>query len=153
MRSTEIRGAGRPPENTRESFPPFCSRRALLVLLAGVSLATVSACTQSSGQFRSTRRTGDITRMELDEDVFADAYLAVQRLRPTWLRRRGAPTPNDPDPTAVVYVDGLRFGTIEELRSIGTETVETISLLSPADATTRFGTGHASGAILVSTRR
>jgi hypothetical protein len=42
---------------------------------------------------------------------------------------------------------------VGELSGISDDHVERISLLSPIDATTRFGTDHASGAIMVVTRR
>lgn len=99
------------------------------------------------------RGTGDITRDELDREIYTSAHHAIEILRRTWLRRRGARTPNNPDNRPSVYVDGVRVGPIEELFGISAEYIERISLLSPTDATTRFGTGHASGAILVVTRR
>lgn len=85
--------------------------------------------------------------------MYTSAHHAIERLRRSWLRRRGARTPNNPDNRPSVYVDGVRVGPIEELFGISAEYIERISLLSPTDATTRFGTGHASGAIVISTRR
>ncbi|MYH47966.1 MAG: TonB-dependent receptor plug domain-containing protein, partial [Gammaproteobacteria bacterium] len=99
------------------------------------------------------RGTGDITREELNLEVYTSAHHAIERLRRSWLRRRGARTPNNPDNRPLVYMDGVRVGRIEELFGISAEYIERISLLSPTDATTRFGTGHASGAIVIVTRR
>lgn len=95
---------------------------------------------------------GDITREELDRDTFGNAYLAIQRLRRTWLRRRGAQTAYNLDNRPAVYVDGVRMG-FRELEGISDNYVERISLLSPTDATTRFGTNHTAGAIMIVTRR
>ena len=79
-----------------------------------------------------------------------DAYEAVQRLRPTWLRRRGRaslsfPTSNAP----VVYLNGIRNGPISSLRQMNILGVHLIEFIGVADATTRFGTGHAGGVIAV----
>ncbi len=57
----------------------------------------------------------------------------------------GNPTPA----YAEVYVDGLRYGPLESLYQISTNTIERIEYLSALDATTRYGTGHMGGAILV----
>jgi hypothetical protein len=52
-----------------------------------------------------------------------------------------------------VYVDGVQFGHVRELRSIPADEVERIQFMSATDATIRFGLGHLAGAILVFTRR
>ena len=94
---------------------------------------------------------GDITREELDRDSYGDALRAIQRLRRTWLRQ-GAITAYHSNNLPVVYVNGVRMP-FAELSGISDDYVERISLLSPIDATTRFGTDHASGAIMIVTRR
>ena len=95
---------------------------------------------------------GDITREELDRDAFGNAYTAIERLRRTWLRRRGAQTAYNLDNRPAVYLNGVRME-FRELRSISDDHIERISLLSPTDATTRFGTNHTAGAIMITTRR
>jgi hypothetical protein len=47
----------------------------------------------------------------------------------------------------------MRMGGVEWLSTIPTLSVAEARLLSAADATTRWGTGHATGVILVVTRR
>ncbi len=125
--------------------------------LALAGLLCLGACAGGAGAEGDgpgpVRGTGDITREELDREVYTSAHHAIERLRRSWLRRRGARTPNNPDNRPSVYVDGVRVGPIEELFAISAEYIARISLLSPTDATTRFGTGHASGAIVISTRR
>ena len=94
---------------------------------------------------------GDITREELDRDSYGDALRAIQRLRRTWLRQ-GAITAYHSNNLPVVYVNGYACfvrGAFRHQRRF----VERISLLSPIDSTTRFGTDHASGAIMIVTRR
>jgi hypothetical protein len=75
------------------------------------------------------------------------AYDAVQRLRPMWLfTRRGAGRP-------VVYVDNVWRGGFEELYRISPAEIQEIQLFRGYDATTRWGTGHGDGVILVTTKR
>ena len=88
---------------------------------------------------------------ELDGSSFLSAHNAIEQLRPTWLRPRAAPTLGTPTFYPVVFVDGMRWGQLDELRSLGVSEVLTMEYMSPNDATTRFGIGHTSGAILVTT--
>jgi hypothetical protein len=48
-----------------------------------------------------------------------------------------------------VFVDGRPFGTAESLHQFGTESIEEIRFINPADATTRYGTGYTGGIIEV----
>lgn len=95
---------------------------------------------------------GDITREELDRDAYGNAYIAIERLRRTWLRRRGAQTVYNMNNRPAVYLNGVRME-FRELSAISDDYIERISLLSPTDATTRFGTDHTAGAIMIVTRR
>ena len=45
----------------------------------------------------------------------------------------------------VVYVNDVQFGPLDALYNMHVNDVMHVSYLSPADATTRFGTGHAGG--------
>ncbi|HUF49561.1 MAG TPA: hypothetical protein VMN60_01930, partial [Longimicrobiales bacterium] len=84
----------------------------------------------------------------------SDAYDLLTRLRPQWLRPRGSVSAQDPDAGyPVVYLDGTRYGRPELLRSLRTDDVQSIQYLGPTDASTRYGTGHVGGVILVTTRR
>ncbi len=71
----------------------------------------------------------------------------IRRLRPSWLRQR---TSGD---DAVVYVENLRRGGTNVLRNIAVEQLWELRYLDGSNATTRFGTGHRGGAILVTLRR
>jgi len=83
--------------------------------------------------------------------VTENAYEVVQRLRPRWLRRRGASFTIQDAGLAVVYLNGTRYGHPDLLRQIRADEITTIRFLSGTDATTRFGLNHDGGAILVST--
>lgn len=53
---------------------------------------------------------------------------------------------------AVVYLDGVRYGRVESLRNLNLEEIREIEFIDAGDATTRFGTDHLGGAILIRTR-
>lgn len=90
-----------------------------------------------------------ITAEEIQESGALTAYEAIRILRPRFLRPGRFNVKQSAYP--VVYVDDLRLGGIDELRRIRSGDVHTILYLSGPDATTRFGTGHSGGALLVTT--
>jgi len=103
----------------------------------------------------------EISRKEIDAERirFTTAYDLVRTLRPGMLATRGISTqaqslrvPRQARHGIRVYVDDLDFGGVESLTSISAESVLEVHALSALDATTRFGTGHAEGAIIVTTR-
>lgn len=123
-------------------------RLGIAVLTAGM---VMSGC--ASGGSGGGSINGPITRAELETVPASDAYEAVQTLRSLWLRSRASPTPSDPNPQPVVYVDGAARGGLQELRSVSVQDIETIRYINGRDATTRWGTGHHAGVIEIRTRR
>ena len=122
------------------------SKRFLVVALA---VALGSAGCASGGGGSSSRPAGAstnrIVQAELDALPQMNAFLAIERLRASWLRTRSGDAPQ-------LYVDGARRGNVRDLQSLLTTEVAQMERLSASDATNRFGTGHAGGAILVTTR-
>ncbi len=95
-----------------------------------------------------------IIMAEIANSGATDALQAVKLLRPAMLRGRNGSLGENPNgPDIVVYVDGMRAGGQNALASVSAITIREIRLLNAADATTRFGTGHPLGAILVSTKQ
>lgn len=92
-----------------------------------------------------------ITRAEIDDAGPSSALDLIQKLRPVWLRERGAVSFTD-ETDLVVYLDGSRIGGRGELRSIHTHNIESLEFLDARRATNRFGPGHVNGAILIRTR-
>jgi len=94
-------------------------------------------------------------RVLLEDEIrgaqVATAYQIVARLRPEWLRRRGRASVRDPG-AVVVYLNGMRQGGVSVLDAIVAETVLEMEYLNGQEATTRFGTGHGGGVILVRLR-
>lgn len=115
----------------------------------------VAACgSSSSGTQQPAPSEGNrdlITAEEIAAADVADAFEAVQRLRPRWLRYRGGFEADDFVP--VVYADRARMGGPEALRSIPAVVIVSIRFRSPTEATTLYGTGHAGGVIEVTRRR
>ena len=82
-----------------------------------------------------------------------NAYDVLSRLRPEFLRSRGRSSLNTEElTTAVVYVNDMRFGELPSLKTITAEQILLIEYINAADATTRFGTDHLGGAILITTK-
>ena len=119
-------------------------------LLAGVLLLVLTACAAgTSGGSRTNPNL--ITRAEIDDAGPSTVYDLIQKLRPVWLRERGAVSFTD-ETDLVVYLDRSRMGGREELRNLYTTNVETVEFLDARRATNRFGSGHVNGAILIQTR-
>lgn len=123
------------------------------VLALTVALAGGGACAAATRSGAPTPSRSLLLADELRNAAASDAYDAVYRLRPEWLRRRGQISIRDPNAgDVVVYLDGVRYGGPESLRSIAVETIRQMQHLSGGDATTQFGTGHSGGVIMVRTR-
>ena len=123
----------------------------LVLLAAAVSggCASSSASSSPSGAATTTRMRADvITAEELAKVDAPNAYLAVQRLRPQYLQTRGQTTIMGTSVISV-YVDGTRMGGTEALQQIPTSDIKEIRWLSSSEATQRFGTGNAQGAIVI----
>jgi hypothetical protein len=119
------------------------------VLLAGM-LAAACGSAPRNGPPRSRNV---ITAEEIAPLNVSTAWDIVQRLRPDYLRSRGSTSITRPSAQyAVVYVNGVRAGGLEQLRSIRAGDVETIRYISASDATTRWGTDHSGGVIEVTTK-
>mgnify|MGYP002760590530 FL=1 len=101
---------------------------------------------------RSGGDPNEITREEIQRvEQVSSAYSVVQRLRPNWLRKRGPSSINNPS-DIVVYVEGSRYGPPPSLRQVDPLNVASMRFLTDDQATTRYGTGHDNGAILVRLR-
>jgi hypothetical protein len=116
--------------------------------------ASASASTTSA---QPARRGGPnlITSSEIQSENFRSAHEIIERLRPQMLRGRGSVTLNDATGSStnpVVYVDNVSYGPLEALRSIPAMQIREIQYINQSDATTRWGTGHQGGVILILTK-
>jgi len=95
-----------------------------------------------------------ITREEIQDRApdAKTAYDVIQRLRPQFLRTRQSGSMTQTAPVAIkVYIDGAARGSVITLRDVQAISVRSIQYLDGSDATTRYGTGHENGAIVVNT--
>ncbi|MGQ0537304.1 MAG: hypothetical protein ACT4R6_00020 [Gemmatimonadaceae bacterium] len=102
-----------------------------------------------------------LTESEIAAAGLETLYDVIERLRPNMLRTRGqigrisGASAGDPGVQASsirVYLNGTPVGDISYLRSIQAASVREVRLLNSSDATTRFGTGHDAGALLITSK-
>lgn len=130
--------------------------RATFVPILMALTVAVGAC--ASGGVAGDRAPRGQQNVLTDEQIRAGshqtAYDAVRSLRPSWLRERPGSISNPEGAEVTVYMDGARMdGGANALRQVRADAIEHIQYMSPSDATTRFGTGHMGGAILVTSKR
>ncbi len=121
--------------------------------LAALTLLTVMCACSSYRRADGTGRVDRnvITREQLLEHRFTNAFEAVETLRSNWLLTKG--TDSFVAPTEVkVYLDNTNLGGIQTLREIATTSVMFIRYFDGVAATARWGLDHGQGVIYVSTR-
>jgi hypothetical protein len=107
-----------------------------VVVVLGLACASAGQTGQQSGRLRNV-----IAAEELSGMMDQNAYDAIRRLRPQWLTTRGS--------AIVVFVESVRAGAVDHLRTIALTDVAELRYISASDATTRFGTGYPGGVIQV----
>ena len=124
-------------------------RRALRIGVAALSLAAAcvpaGASTDNAPADRSV-----ITEQEIAASKANDAYGVVRALRPNWLLPATGASSRD---EVQVYVEGSKAGSTAVLQRYDANTIRELRWLNGSDATTRYGTGNGSGAILVFLKR
>jgi hypothetical protein len=108
----------------------------------------------SGGGSRRTRSRQDvITRAELAESNTSNLYEAIERLRPQWLRPRGATNFSGSAGTAVmVYQGNTQLGDVDALRSINLDFAEEVRFLDSSTASNTLpglGSRSVAGAIVI----
>ena len=121
-------------------------------ILVGMVVLLAAACASSSGPTRASARPNPevIAEAELAEYANTPVRQTIQRLRPQFLRSRGASSINRMSVDVIaVYLGSSRMGGPEVLDQVRTGDVREIRYLSPSDATQRFGLNHTAGAIVL----
>ena len=134
------------------------------VVLAGVLVSdAMLGCVAPSTQSRLSEPTSKakaITSAEIDSVLWRTETAAdvIRTLRPWMLHGRYQSAPHSATSGQVrttrqieVYVDNLPYGGIETLATIPARSVRAVRQFTRLDATTRFGTDHPNGAIVVTT--
>ncbi len=128
----------------------------LLPLVAPVSAFAQGDTSSAQKKVEKKKIKRDPLRITAEEIALlpevGDAYDAIQRLRPRFLQTRGVNRilSSDP-PQPVVYLDEVKRGQIDFLRTVPVRTIGEIRYLRGVDATTRWGIGHEAGAIMIYT--
>ncbi len=135
---------------------------ALLVVACGGGAGSAPADTapdSPAGEEAEVRSypPNQVSRAEIDERG-ANAHTAMQflrRVRPAWLRSRGSNSFTSAGAMyPVVYIDNIRRpGGLSALFQVPLSEIRRMEFIGPGDATTRWGTGHQSGVILIATGR
>jgi len=132
-------------------------RWALATVLLLPFVAPVSGFAQGDasrvGEKKIKRNPNVLTREEISTlPEVGDAYEAIQRLRPRFLQLRGINRlVSSAPPEPIVYLDEVKRGQIDFLRSVPVHNIGEIRYLRGVDATTRWGMGHEAGAIMIYT--
>jgi hypothetical protein len=118
----------------------------MLRVFAIFATVVVVGCAHSSQPPEPRPQTNVLSRDEIATAPVTNAYEAVDRLRPRFLRPHatgGRPA----TALATVFIDGVRRGEPEILRSVAVNSVMEIRYLTAADATTRYGLDIPGGVI------
>lgn len=123
-----------------------------------VMMVAAMGCASSGAA--PTRNQNVITTEEIAKSSATNAYDLIQRLRPNFLRTRGAVhgapgsngSTNIESVDLVVYLNENRLGGSDQLRQISTTDIREVRYFSASDATTKWGTGHTAGAIQIVSR-
>ena len=135
--------------------------RAPVVLAVSAALWVTACATGGSG-------TGGVRAKSRNQDVIAEVEISqsaseasnalqiIQKLRPQMLRSRGVGSPTDVTGETTrpkVYIDNVAYGDLATLTNVNANQVREIQFINSRDATTKWGTGHMGGVILVVTKR
>jgi hypothetical protein len=117
------------------------------------ALAAFCACASTRGSSGTTPRTNRdlITREQIQDHRFHNAYEAVEALHSNWLQTRGTDSFNAPSQVRV-YLDNVLLGGVETLRAIEIANIVYIQHYDAVSATARWGLNHGQGVIFISTR-
>lgn len=136
-----------------------------LVVVAVIAVSGLSACassgTASGGTGSSTGARASsrdkVTSEEIMSTPGSTAYDLVYHLRPDWLRSRGTATMvgGSQSQSTLVYLDGVKMGGLEALRTInsrGIQSIEWIPGNKAAMVLSDVGSAAIVGAIVFKTR-
>jgi hypothetical protein len=135
------------------------SRRILATAMLAVAIGCASGGGSAGTASAARQNPNLISAEEIADASSSNAYDLIQRLRPNYLRTRGAVhgTPNGTTNKIeyvdlVVYLNENRLGGTDQLRQISTSDIREIRYFSASEATTKWGTGHSAGAIQILSR-
>jgi hypothetical protein len=120
-----------------------------------LALVLVVSCVSCAGRHNSSKAPGLDKNVVTGEEILNAHFItpmdALEALHPTWLRARGPDSFSSPSEVQV-YLDNVRVGGVDTLRSIDVRIIHYIRHFDGVAATARYGVGHAAGVIFVSTQ-
>lgn len=119
-----------------------------ILLCAAAVLIFSCASMQKQNSYEGSRYI--ITAEEIENSSAVTAYDAIQQLRPGLLdrdQRRSIDLYSTAE--VYVYVNGVRYGRKEDLKSISAMEIAEIKYLAPSEATIKFGSDHTGGAFAI----
>ena len=119
-----------------------------LLTAAGCAVSTTTTASVA-GRPRMEWSNNRLDAVEIASAQVQTAWDAVSRLRPNFMSSTRASFHQEP---RVVYLDGMKLGTLGELRHIPAVSIREIRMMSGVDAYLRYGPGHSGGVIEVITR-
>lgn len=126
--------------------------RRAIIRFAVTLTALVAACSSTPAPANRPRFEASlITREQILQGQFTNAYDAVKLLRGSWLNTVRPESVRYPA-AIQVYLDGVRLGDVSSLSTVQTLPIQFIRYYNAQDATSRWGMDHGAGAIYVSTK-
>ncbi len=123
-----------------------------LVCTSLVVSVTCASSTQT-GEPRPSRSVITADQVAAEDLQGATAWEVVERFHSDWLLGSPPTSPNDPPRLyPVIYVDDIRMGDLETLRTVPGGDIRDIRLIAPRDAIFRYGVGHDGGIIAIRTK-
>jgi hypothetical protein len=125
-------------------------RRAALLPILGLVLWSVLGCAGAASG-GSPPNPNLITAEELARPAIEtlSVYDAIQRLRPNWLRERGATSVMAGEDRLPAVMINEAWQNVQALQTVKAADVAMLRYVDARDATTRYGTGYVNGIIQV----
>src|SRR6266550_1018334 len=118
-----------------------------------LTIAALVACSSAGGSPAVHCDASVITHEEFVASNEGNAYDAIAKLRPLFLKSRGRTTINaEAYDYPVVFVDGQRFGDLTSLKTVVAAQILQARHLSGPDAVGKYGMQYGGGVIEITTR-
>jgi hypothetical protein len=131
-------------------------KRPIAVITSAAVVLAIAGCATAGDNPRSGARSDQLSHAEIQSLDVSTIFDVIQQLRPAWLLTRATNEGLHGEGGIAVYIDGARFGSVQSLRQIPRDQVESIRYLNARrvnDEFTRVSAAGVTGAIMISTRR
>lgn len=115
------------------------------IVAAAAGCASGAGNSSTDGSPRVHRSSSVITEEEIASSSATNAYEAIEKLHPEFLRSSGATTSGSDSGLPDVYVGTVRYGDPSTLRNIVASNVHEIHFYRGAEAATKYGMQNPNG--------